>query len=328
MAGNRPRMKDVAERAGVSVATVSHVVNQSGRVSIETADRVKQAIDELGFVRNEVARQLRSGISGTVGAIILDLANPYFTELARGLEDRLLENDCALMICSSDGNPERETKLMRLLVQHGVRGLMITPSASTVANLPLLERLHCPVVLMDARHEAADVATVGPDDVAGGQLAIEHLLSKGHRRIGMINDTHRLPHCQARWSGAIEAVRAVPGASLVEVFVAERGMVGGNEAFRRLRAARPEITAVFCFNDMAALGALTACQESGLDVPRDIAIVGYDDIQLAERFPVPLTSVHQPIREMGRRAGEILLQSRPELPHVVFTPHLVERAST
>lgn len=326
--GTRAGMKEVAQSAGVSVATVSHVVNHTGRVSQATQRRVQQVIDDLGYIHNQTARELKRGRSNTIGVIVLDIANPYFTELARGLEDRLAVDDCTLMLCSSDGDAHREASLMRQLVERGVRGILITPCEATVQNLALLRRVNCPVVLMDSRNVASGVATVGLDDIAGGRVAINHLIERGHRNIGLINGSHRLPHCQARWQGAMEAVAAEPTARVTELIAAGPTSADAKEATSRLLDTHPKTTAVFCYNDLAALGAMTACHQAGRSIPDDIAIVGFDDIQFAEQLSVPLTSVRQPMRAMGWEAAEILLTTSTETPHIVFQPELIIRQST
>lgn len=263
-----------------------------------------------------------------VGAIVLDLANPYFMTLARGLEDRLTVAGYNLLVCSSDGDAKREALLMHRLLQRGVSGLLVTPCESTVHNLSVIRRVGCPVVLMDARNRDDGVATVGVDDVAGGRLAVQHLVARGHRCIGMINASHSLPHCEARWRGAKSVADHTEGVCLSEVVVSGQGAGPAREAARRLLSQRPEITGVFCFNDVAALGAMGAVSDMGRRVPRDVAVVGYDDIEFAGQLTVPLTSVRQPMREMGWSAADLLLAEPAETRHLVFEPELVIREST
>jgi LacI family transcriptional regulator len=325
----RVGMVEVAARAGVSVATVSHVVNGSRPVRPATSLRVKQAMTELGYVRNGTARQLKLGRSNTVGAIVLDMSNPYFTELARGIEDRLNQDSGTLILTSSDEDSDREAQLLDLLAEQGVRGIVITPSRGGTLQAQHLRRLGLPVVVMASHQPGLDLPTVGLDDVAGGRMALAHLIERGHNVIGFINDSHDLPHCAARWLGALEGAAASDGhVRLVEVLIEEHGSAGGERAMEKLLARQPRVTAAFCFNDITALGAMRAVRKAGLTVPHDVAVLGYDDVYFAAELTVPLSSVRQPNRQMGWAAAEILMNPPLQTPHLVFQPELIIREST
>ncbi len=325
----RVGMVEVALRAGVSVATVSHVVNGSRTVRPETKRRVTQAMADLGFVRNGTARQLKLGQSNTVGAIVLDMSNPYFTELARGIEDRLNQDNGTLILTSSDEDAGRESQLLDLLAEQGVRGIVITPSRGSTVQAQHLRRLGLPVVVMASDQLGLDLPTVGLDDVAGGRLGLEHLVARGHRLIGFINDSHDLPHCAARSRGALEVAAATHGhVQLVEVLIEERGSSGGERAMQALLEQEPHVTAAFCYNDIAALGAMRAVRKAGLSVPDDVAVLGYDDVYFAAELTVPLSSIRQPNREMGWAAADILMNPPTHTPHLVFQPELIIREST
>lgn len=329
MTTRRVGMIEVARQAGVSVATVSHVVNGSRPVSPETALKVTQAMAELGYVRNGTARQLKLGRSNTVGAIVLDMSNPYFTELASGIEDRLRQDSGTLILTSSDEDVEREADLLDLLAEQGVRGIVMTPTRGSTAHLEHLRRLGIPVVVMAGVRPELDVPTVGLDDVAGGRLGVDHLIERGHRAIAFINDSHDLPHCAARWQGAMEAVAASRHRiQLVEVFIEQHGSAGGERAMNQLLAATPRVTAAFCYNDITALGAMRAVRKAGLSVPEDVAVLGYDDVYFAAELIVPLSSIRQPNRRMGWAAADILMDPPARTPHVVFQPELIVREST
>jgi LacI family transcriptional regulator len=328
-APRRVGMVEVARHAGVSVATVSHVVNGSRAVRPETHRKVTQAMADLGFVRNGTARQLKLGRSNTIGAIVLDMGNPYFTELARGIEDRLNQDNGTLILTSSDENADRESELLDLLAEQGVRGIVITPSRGSTVQTEHLRRLGLPVVLMAGDQLGLDLPTVGLDDVEGGRLGLEHLISRGHSVIGFINDSHDLPHCAARSRGALEAAAAASReVELVEVLIEEHGSAGGERAMQTLLAREPRVTAGFCYNDITALGAMRAVRKAGLTVPDDVAVLGYDDVYFAAELTVPLSSVRQPNREMGWAAADILMNPPLETPHLVFQPELVIREST
>lgn len=202
----RPSVRDVAERAGVSVGTVSHVLNHPDRVAQSTLDRVRAAIDELGFVRSETAHRLRHGGSSLVGVLVHDISNPFFTEAARGIEDRLREDGRVPMLGSTDSAPERERELMSLLASLDVRGVIVTPSASTLDNLAVLAGRGIRVVLMDHPPISAELPTVSGDDVAGARTAVAHLLDLGHRRIGFVNGPLTVRQSVDRHDGVITAL--------------------------------------------------------------------------------------------------------------------------
>ena len=330
-----PSVRDVAERAGVSVGTVSHVLNHPERVAGPTLGRVRAAIDELGFVRSETARRLRHGGSSLVGVLVHDISNPFFTEAARGIEDRLREDNRVPMLSSTDSDPDRERELMSLLAGLDVRGVIVTPSSCTLDNLAVLAGRGIRVVLMDHPPISAGLSTVSGDDVAGARAAIAHLVDLGHRRIGFVNGPLSVRQSVDRRNGVLTALADAglePARVLAEIeavsgghgYTADAGAVG---AAALLRAeSRP--TALFCANDQLAIGAMREIRRRGLSIPDDVAIVGYDDVAIASELITPLTSVHVPMRDIGRAAADLLLADGSEVRHVAFAPELVVRAST
>ncbi len=330
MGRDRASIKDVARLAGVSVGTVSNVLNRPDFVAEVTRQRVQAAIEELDFVRNATARQLRAGQSQTVGAVVLDLGNPFYTGLARGLEDRLADVDHLLMLCSSDEDEAREGRYLRLLAEQGVRGIVITPFQSTQQRLDEIRALQIPVVLLDTHADAMPCVSV--DNVEGARLAVDHLLEQGHRRIGLINGPSQIQQCQDRSAGARLAVmqrNLDPAEVLVEVQRTEMTPDAGVEAIQALLADsdhRP--TGVFCVNDAVALGVLRGLRSLDIDVPTDMAVVGYDDVAFARELRVPLTSVRQPMHDMGWYAADLLLSSPGEVKHIRFLPELIVRGSS
>lgn len=331
----RPSVRDVAERAGVSIGTVSHVLNHPERVAQPTRDRVHAAIDELGFVRSEAARRLRHGGSSLVGVLVHDISNPFFTEAARGIEDRLREDGRIPMLGSTDSDPERERELMTLLAGMDVHGVIVTPSASTLDNLAVLAGRGIHVVLMDHPPISAELSTVSGDDVAGARAAIAHLIELGHRRIGFVNGPLTVRQSVDRRDGVIAALDAAgldPAQVLVEIeavsggqgYTADAGAVG---AAALLGNDSPP-TALFCANDQLAIGAMREVRRRGLSIPDDVAIVGYDDVSVASELITPLTSVRQPMREMGAAAADLLLSGDGAVRHIVFQPELIVREST
>lgn len=328
----RASISDVARLAGVSVGTVSNVLNRPERVAERTRAKVQAAIEELSFVRNASARQLREGAVRTVGAVVLDIANPFFTEMARGVEDRLAEDGYALMLGSSDEDPERETRFLRLFEEHGVHGMLVTPTrGTTMGALQRLRERGTRVVLLDHRSPDPSLPSVAVDDVRGAALATHHLLEQGHERIGFLNGPMTIRQCVDRHDGVRQALLEAgrdPAEALVEVPL--DALNAGNGALgmaRLLDMPGPPVTATFCVNDFTALGALRCLRQRGLQVPHDMAMVGYDDVVFASELFTPLTSVRQPTHDLGWRAADLLLGSeQPE--RLLFQPELVVRASS
>jgi LacI family transcriptional regulator len=331
-------IKDVAARAGVSVGTVSNVLNRPHLVRQETRDRVEAAMAELGFVRNESARQLRAGSSRIVAFVFVDTSNPFFTDVARGAEEECRDSGLALVMCNSDGDRDREDDYLSLLLEQRVRGVMIATTDARGARLRSLPELGVPVVLVDSGGPStARWCAVGVNDVAGGELALSHLVGQGHRRIAFIGGPLGGPQLSDRIAGARGALESA-GVSpdLLRVIetrstTVRAGREGGRYLVALPAARRP--TAAFCGNDLVALGLLQELTRRGVRVPDDIAIVGYDDIDFAAAAAVPLTSVRQPRYLLGRTAARLLLAEAEDGPahtheFVRFEPELVVRQSS
>lgn len=327
----RASISDVAQRAAVSVGTVSNVLNRPDRVSPATRDRVLRAIDELSFVPNGSARQLRAGTITTAGAIVLDIANPFFTDVARGIEARLDADDYTLMLASSDEDPAREARYLRLYEEHGVRGVMVVPATPDIDHLLALRERGLDVVLLDQPSPVPSLSSVAVDDEAGGAAAIRHLLDLGHERIAFLNGPHTIRQCADRRAGAVRELVAAgldPERALVEVTVPSLNAAGGEAGAGVVLDDPDRPTALFCVNDLTALGALRTLRRHQVSVPYGMAVVGYDDVSFAAELTTPLTSVRQPTHQLGYRAADLLLTSPDEAEHVVFQPELVVRAST
>jgi LacI family transcriptional regulator len=331
-------IKDVAARANVSVGTVSNVLNRPDRVRPDTRARVEAAMADLGFVRNESARQLRAGSSRIIAYVFLDAGNPFFSDVARGAEDAGRESSLALIMCNSDGDAVREDEYLGLLLEQRVHGVLITAMDYASPRLRTLPSLGVPVVLVDRQPtETKDWCSVGVDDVYGGDIAVTHLLEQGHERVAFVGGPLSIPQVAARLAGARRALSSA-GRQPDELVVLETEaltVAAGREAGQRLVGlpARQRPTAVFCANDLVALGMLQQLIQQGVSVPDDIAIVGYDDIDFASAAAVPLTSVRQPRHLLGRTATELLLVEAQRLPghvheQIQFTPELVVRESS
>jgi LacI family transcriptional regulator len=329
-------VKDVAKSAGVSVGTVSNVLNHPHLVSAKVREKVELAMAELGFVRNESARQLRAGRSKTIAYIMLDATNPFFTDVAQGIEQSAAGADLALYLCNSDNRRERERAYLSRLEEQRVAGILITPLDPDDPSIEDISRRGTPVVIVDRTPSTNSHCSVAVNDVLGGRLAAEHLIDLGHVRIAFVGGPHTMGQVHERCAGAHDAVVA---AGLAEdQFLrldttapsVEEGRRAGSRLVGMPTSRRP--TAAFCANDLLALGLLQECSALGVEVPGELAIVGYDDIEFAGAATVALTSVRQPRRQLGEIAGTLLLDEvndpKHEHRHVVLTPELVARAST
>ena len=329
-------VKDVAALAGVSLGTVSNVLNRPDRVSARTRERVELAMADLGFVRNESARQLRAGQSKTVAYVMLDATNPFFTDVAQGIEDAAERSDLSLFICNSDNRADRELSYLHRLEQQRVQGTLITPVNPDDPSLDEIARHGTPMIIVDRVRDVDTHCSVAVDDVLGGRLAVEHLLDLGHRRIGFVGGPLSVGQVRDRLAGARAAIADAgrsPDALVVvgaDALTVAEGRGAGERIAGMPRVARP--SAAFCANDLLALGLLQQCVSLGVRVPADLAIVGYDDIEFAAAAAVPLTSVRQPRRDLGRQAAELLIEEATDPEHrhqqVLFTPELVVRRST
>jgi LacI family transcriptional regulator len=330
-------IKEVARRAGVSLGTVSNVLNRPDMVSPRTRQRVLDAIKELGYVRNDSARQLRAGRSRTVAIVVLDVSNPFFTDVVGGAEAVVEEAGGMLIVCNSGEDPVRERRHLDVLEEQRVLGLLITPVGN--GRQPRLDRLverGIPVVLVDRGSGHPSRCSVAVDDVLGGRLAAEHLAEGGHRKIAYVGGPFSITQVADRHAGAAAALADHGrGVDLQVVETRSLSVAAGRSAAEELATLpgtkRP--TAIFCANDLLALGVLQGLTVRGLRVPDDVALVGYDDIDFAAAAAVPLSSVRQPREQLGRMAAQLLLEEagdggRHEHRHVVFQPELVVRQSS
>jgi LacI family transcriptional regulator len=326
-------IKEVARRAGVSPGTVSNVLNRPERVAAETRSRVERAIQELGFVRNGSASTLRAGQSRAIGLVVLDVGNPFFVEVARGVEDVVSDRDHAVILCNSGESPEKESRNLRVLAEQRVRGVLITPALDDVSSLRRLRDRGVAVVFVD-HHASGDVCSVAVDDVAGGALATGHLIARGARSIAFVSGPVAIRQCSDRRQGAVRALEEAgrPPGDLTEVLVPEMNATGGRLAAERLLGdGLPD--AIFCANDLLALGVLRVLLQAGVRVPEDVAIIGYDDIEFTSAAAVPLSSIRQPTYQLGKIATELLLEEcdDPEghaHQQIMFQPELVVRESS
>ncbi len=325
-------VRDVAARAGVSIGTVSNVLNAPEKVNPATAQRVHAAIEALGFVPNAAARQLRAGRSASIGFVVLDVGNPFFTDVAKAAEQRAAESGLAMLLANTDERSDREAAYLDRFEQQRVDGILISPVGDVAPRLTALRSHGIPSVLVDRIVEGADLSSVSVDDVEGGRLVARHLLETGRRRILFVGGPLGLNQVRDRLRGAREVIDEHADAWIDVLPVGGLTMRNGVEAGRRIAAMTEPPDAVFAANDLVALGVLQGVGLiGGIAVPGRIAIVGYDDIDFAASAAVPITSVRQPRDRIGSEAIDLLIaeiDGATERRRIVFQPELVVRASS
>lgn len=328
-------VNDVAALAGVSTGTVSNVLNRPEKVADSTFVKVQLAIDRLGFVRNDAARQLRAGRSRAIGLIIRDVANPFFTDVARGAQGQAAAAGMSVILGNSDENADRESEYLELFESQRVRGVLLSPFGEAAPRLLQLRKNGIPAVLVDRLSADSSFSSVSVDDLAGGAMAVQHLIDQGRKRIAFVGGPLAIRQVSDRLLGASSAAASQPNVTLdvipLAALTTDEGRRAGEMIAARELSARPD--AVFAANDLVAAGLLQAfILNHSIAVPGDIAIVGYDDIAFARAAAVPLSSVRQPAALIGQTSVEILLAEAddPAAPaqHVVFQPSLMVRQSS
>ncbi|GAB2710297.1 LacI family transcriptional regulator [Microbacterium marinum] len=330
------RIRDVAERAGVSVGTVSNVLNRPEEVSSDSVERVTRAIEELGYIRNDAARKLRAGVSTTVGFVVLDGQNPFYNDVVRGAEDEATRHGIAILYGNTDEDVSRERMYLDLFQEQQVRGLLIAPYGDVTARLQRLRASGIAAVLVDRFSGDGRFSSVSVDSVAGGRLAVDHLIDTGRRRIAFVGGPFDIRQVNDRLAGARAAAENAGSHVDLEVIATgamtvDEGAAAGARLLARSRREWPD--ALFAANDLLALGLLQALVVDGrARVPDDIAIIGFDDIPFAGAAAVPLSSIRQPSRMIGRTALRIVLEEADDPDSIprqtVFPPELIVRAST
>jgi LacI family transcriptional regulator len=307
-------ISDVAKRAGVSTMTVSRVINGSGYSSQETRTRVEAAIAELGYVPNALARQLRSKRTKTLALVLSDISNPFFTTIARGVEDVAVRHGFSVMYCNTDESEKQEAQYLLMLVERQVDGVLLVPAGRSGTSFGLLQAHRMPVVVLDRRVARHDVDSVRCDSEAGAYALTRHLIELGHRRIAVLTGRRSISTSIDRVAGCRRALEEA-GLALDDEMVRYGGFTFGNlhqaDGYRMARsvlesvAGRP--TAIFAVNNFIAFGAIRALHEAGIRVPEDMSVVAFDDLP-AEWVSEPfLTVAAQPAYEIGRRGAAMLL---------------------
>lgn len=325
-------IKDVAALAGISYTTVSHVVNKTRPVSEEVRLKVEAAIKSLDYVPSAVARSLKAKSTATIGLLVPNSLNPYFAELARGIEDYCERNGYCVILCNSDDNPDKQRSYLRVLLEKRIDGLIVASAGGDSGLAQGLAGVRTPMVIVDRGLEGLDADLVRIDHEYGAYLATRHLLELGHRDIASIGGPAHTSVAQMRLAGYCRALKEagveVPGGRMLE---SDFTSIGGYNAASILLEKNPP-SAIFAGNDMIGIGVLRAAAERNIRVPSELSVIGFDDIQMSRYVYPALTTVGQSILQLGEMAAEVLLRriATPELAtdQRIVTPSIVMREST
>jgi LacI family transcriptional regulator len=328
----RPTIYDVARLAGVSTATVSRALNGTGQIAPATRAAIDAAVEQLGYQANTVARSLVTKSTETIALLLPDITNPFYAALVSGIQQRALETGHTMLLCTTEGDPEREEQYLTLLRAKQVDGVLVDGLVLPPERIARFVREGLPIVCLDRDVDSASVPLVQVDNRLGARMATEHLLSLGHTRIAHVQGAPELGISEVRVQGYREALAEAgiafdPQLLAIGSFTEE----GGYDAARSLLET-PSFTAVFAANDLSAIGVINAIVESGRRVPGDVSIVGFDDLRLSRFTTPPLTTIHQPALEIAELATQLLLELASgrkvrQLRHLL-EPALVVRAST
>jgi LacI family transcriptional regulator len=334
-----PNIRDVARLAGVAPITVSRVINNSGYFSEETRRRVHAAIQELHYVPNSLARSLRSRQTGMLALVLTDITNPFFTTMARGVEDVASDGGFNLILCNTDESEAEQARYVRALLEKQVDGILIVPAHDRADDIRIIQRQGVPVVVLDRRLpglDAGDAGGIAADvvrcDSEGGAYGLARLLlDLGHRRITILSGPADVSTAADRVAGFCRAM-AEAGCSAT-VLYGEFTIESGHALARQILAGSERPTALFAANNFLAIGALKALAEAGVDVPREMSLVGFDDLPPSLVVDPILTVASQPAYEMGRRGTELLLErlagtATDEQREIVLPTQLIVRRST
>jgi LacI family transcriptional regulator len=326
-------IKDIALHAGVSITTVSHVVNGTRFVSESARVRVNDAITALKYVPSALARSLKNNRTHTIGMMIPNCSNPFFAELIRGIEDTCFAADFNVILCNSDDDANKQRKYIRVLTEKQVDGLIIFSSGGDTELSQLLREIEMPRILLDREVEQVSADLVEVDHEAGAWIATRHLIDLGHKRIACITGPLDLAPARQRLNGYRRAI-AEAGLPVTPMWEIDGGFTSemGYSAMQRLLVLSQKPSAVFASNDLMAIGAICAGTAHGLHVPEDVSVVGFDDIALAAYSSPPLTTVVQPKHQLGAMAASFLIEriAHPDRPlrREILQPKLSLRKST
>ena len=325
-------IKDVAAMAGISYTTVSHVVNKTRPVSEPVRLKVEEAIARLDYVPSAVARSLKAKSTATIGLLVANSLNPYFAELARGIEDYCERNNYCVILCNCDDDPDKQRNYVRVLLEKRVDGLVVASAGGDLGLASGLTGVRTPMVIVDRSLEGIDADLVRIDHEQGAYLATRHLLDLGHRAVACIGGPAITSVAQLRLAGYLRALSEAGITPQARWMVeSDFSCTGGYEAANRLLAADPP-SAVFACNDMMGIGVLRAAAERQIRVPEQLSVIGFDDVQMSRYVYPALTTVGQSILQLGETAAQVLLRriATPgrSVEQLIVAPSLVLREST
>lgn len=325
-------MEDVARQAGVSLMTVSRVINHKDGISDATRRRVQKIIDQLGYRPSDIARSLVTDRTSTIGLVVIDNSNPFFSEVARGVEHAAYAEGYNVLLCNTNEDTERELAVLRSLEEKRVDGVILCSPRLDENSLQNALQQQAAVVLINRRLSDPRFGMIILNDVRGGRMATEHLLSRGHKAIGFLSGPQNSYSGQMRAKGYCVALEAA-GIGYRAEWVRHCWPVveSGRLETYKLLTAQPEITAVFCYNDLSAIGAMHACMELGRRIPDDISIVGFDNIPFAAWVTPSLTTCHIPMYDVGNQAMQLLSEfinsCSGNCQDILIEPELIVRNS-
>lgn len=329
--GTKITIADVAREAGVSTQTVSRVVNGKDEIRPKTRQKVLDVIERLGYRPNAVARSLATNRTSTLGLVVPDIGNPFFSEVVRGAEDAAREHGYHVFLCNTDQKPEREQAAIRALQDKWVDGIVLCSTRLQEDQLQEFIRGRQGIVLVSRERIDGSVGSVRVDDVRGTILAMNHLLASNRQNIAFLAGIPGGPSHRIRMQGFSIAVETAGlGTNQAIAVHCVSNPAGGYEATKKVLVDRPSLDGLVCFNDLVAIGALRACLEHGIRVPEDVAVVGFDDIALASLVQPPLTTVRRSKHELGAEAVKMLvdhLRGHDHEKEVVLEPELIVRGS-
>lgn len=323
----RANLRDVAREAGVSVATVSRVLNTPDLVQEMTRLRVQKVIEDLGFVRSAAARAINSGRTQILGALVPTLENDIFAITLNAMENRLVELGFSLVVATTDEDPEKETRKAKELLDNGVEGLVLTGKTHSDELYEMLEKRGVPALVISCFDTEFRLPTIGYDNHKAAVLAAQHLLTTGHKQIAVV---HGPTACNDRTQARLDAIAGLRSEFVSVTFEAPLSVAGGAGAVRELINQSTQYDALLCLSDVMAFGALNELHRLGLSVPEDISVMGIQDLPAASDTHPRLTTVHLPVKQMGRQAAEgiaswVVDQMRPDPIEVKST--LIQRES-
>jgi LacI family transcriptional regulator len=329
-------IRDVAKAAGVSLGTVSNAINRPEILAPRTLRKVQKVIEDMGFVPNASARNLRAGRNRVIGLVVPDISNPFFTDLARGVNNAAFAAKYVVILCNTDESSEKESQYLDVLSAQNVEGILITPARETTRALASVTEKGIRLALVDRPALGLQACSVAVNDSYGGSLALTHLYDLGHRSIVLLTGSEDIPQVADRNAGIRETLNEIPASdrpNIIELRLDSMSASNAYSAIMKKLESGIDFTGVICGNDLIALGAIRAFREKNISVPEDVSVIGYDDIDFAGSANVPLTSISQPAYELGYAAAELIISEceNPERhvhQRVEFQPRLIVRSST